>query len=113
MRTINVPLLDKRGKRTGGLLPVQGHVAWLTLGDSKHRFFIQLDGAGDPEYLTDYASGGTVAKLKPLALELYVGNPYSKYTPRRLAEIALGRLIDGVGAEKIIRTIGAAERIND
>lgn len=99
--SIAAPVLDKRGKIVGSN-PVTGYVALLPLGEAKHRFLIQTDAEGDPEYLTDFASGGILAKLKPIALELYVANPYStRPSPRRLAEIALARLVASVGVERI------------
>jgi hypothetical protein len=105
--TIRVP--DTVGGRD-----VQGYVAWLTVGEKRWKFLLQIE-LDQPSILTDYRSGYKLANLGGIILQEYVYRGYS-YPPieaaRRAARIWLANAVSEKGADYLIERFNSVPALN-
>jgi hypothetical protein len=113
--TIKAPIFDKKGKPEG-TIDVTGKVAYLMVGEQRHKFLIQdsaIEGSTE-KYLTHYGSGAKIASLSPVILRQFVarGSYAAKLQHRKAAQILVCDLIAKHGADKVNEKINAATIIN-
>lgn len=110
LRTIKAPT---RHSKTGELvtIDIEGRVAWLMVGEVKHKFFLQyMDDQHREVALTDYASGRRLASLTPIKLKY--ARSYSRLPDREAAELLIAELVAQHGAQEVLSRLLNVERMN-
>lgn len=106
--TILIPAQDKKGNLS--TIEAQGKVAWLHVGKTRWKFFLQEQAGGRETGLTDWWSGRRLASLTPIKLRH--SRSYQRLTDRAAAEILLGELVDKFGEDGVLEKLRGAKRIN-
>lgn len=87
---------------------IEGKKVWLKVGETKVAFFIH-------DYYTKLAlshfeSGQRVADLS--AIKMPYTRSYHKMTDRAAAEIAINKLIEKHGVDRVLMKMNTAEKVN-
>lgn len=101
--TIKAPSND------GGTMDITGKVAWLNLGDKKHKFFINELPCGE-KFLSDFKSGRKLKSLTPTKIVL--SRSYQVVTDRYAAMMTLEYLVNKHGLSRVKQVIDEAEKLN-
>jgi len=109
--TFKIPAHEGKGKAQRRVeIDATGQLFSLSVGGVKIRCVLQDNGA-----LAHWASGFVISQSGVQAVKLECMARLSSYTrtsDRRAAEIALSRIVDRIGAEKVLAAMEAQTVIN-
>ena len=105
--TINAPHA-KDGKRT--TLPISGKVAWLMVGEQRHKFLLQETPGITEVFLTHFASGYKLGSLSPIKFRNH--RTGWRMLDRAAAIELIKELVASNGADRINVKLDSAPKIN-